>query len=121
MTRSERDAVMAPISDAVTLPSQAFTSDAWYALEVERIFARNWTGTMFGCELPDAGDAAPFDLFDRPLFAVRGDDEHLRVFHNIVPYDGCLAVLAPSKRLEAIEIPCHGLRHDFRGRLAAAP
>ena len=46
-------------------------------------------------------------------FAVRGDDGHLRVFHNIVPYDGCLAVLAPSKRLEAIEIPCHGLRYDF--------
>ena len=121
MTRSERDAVMAPIADAMTLPAQAFTSDAWFALEIERVFARNWTGVMFGCELPDAGDTAPFDLFDRPLFAVRGDDGRLRVFHNIVPYDGCLAVLVPSKRLKTIEAPYHGLRYDFRGRLVAAP
>ncbi len=112
---------MAPIGEALTLPAQAFTSEAWYALEIERVFARNWTAVLFACELPDAGDVRPFDLFDQPLVAVRGRDGRLRVFHNIVPYDGCLAVLAPSRGLEAIETPYHGLVYDLEGRLAAAP
>ncbi len=121
MTRSERDRVVAPIGEAMTLPSSAFTDGAWHALEVERVFARNWTAVMFAVELPCAGDARPFDLFDQPLLAVRGSDGTLRVFHNIVPYDGCLALLRPARGLKSINTPYHGLRYDLSGRLVGAP
>lgn len=118
---SERDAVMAPIAGASTLPACAFEDDAWFALEIERIFRRHWMGVRFACELPEAGDAQPFDLFGMPLLALRGADARLRVFHNIVPYDGCLAVLSAARGLTAIETYYHGLRYDLRGRLVAAP
>ncbi len=121
MTRAERERVMAPVDEALTLPAQAFTDDAWHALEVERIFARNWTAVMFAAELPDAGDARPFDLLDQPLLAVRGSGGTLRVFHNIVPYDGCLALLRPASGLDCIDTPYHGLRYDLDGRLVGAP
>ncbi len=121
MTRAERERVMAPIGEAMTLPAQAFTDGAWHALEVERVFARNWTAVMFAVELPGVGDARPFDLFDQPLVAVRGSDGRLRVFHNIVPYDGCLALLHPAQALKAIDSPYHGLRYDLAGRLVGAP
>ena len=121
MTRSERDLVMAPISEAMTLPSQAFTSAAWHALEVTRIFARTWTAVMFAAELPRAGDARSFELFEQPLLAVRGRDGVLRVFHNVVPYDGCLALLRSATGLQSIDTPYHGLRYDLDGRLVAAP
>ena len=76
---------------------------------------------MFAVELPCAGDARPFDLFDQPLLAVRGSDGTLRIFHNIVPYDGCLALLHPARGLESINTPYHGLRYDLGGRLVGAP
>ena len=118
---TERDAVMAPIAQASTLPACAYEDDAWFELEVERIFSRHWVGVRFACELPDPGDAQPFDLFGMPLVALRGADGRLRVFHNIVPYDGCLAVLSAARGLTAIETYYHGLRFDLRGRLVAAP
>ena len=121
VTRAERDAVMAPIERALTLPAHAYTGEAWFALEIERVFARHWMAVRFACELPDAGDACPFDLFDMPLVAVRGADGRLRVFHNIVPYDGCLAVRSPVRALAEIETLYHGLRYDLAGRLIAAP
>ncbi len=55
---------------------------------------------MFAVELPCAGDARPFDLFDQPLLAVRGSNGTLRIFRNIVPCDGCLALLRPAKGAE---------------------
>ncbi len=121
LSQEERDAVMAPIGQARTLPAGAYASDAWFALEVERVFARRWVGVRFTCELPGAGDAQPFELFGMPLFALRGTDRRLRVFHNIVPYDGCLALLEAAQGLREIETCYHGLRYDLRGRLVAAP
>ena len=121
VSRAERDAVMAPIEEAMTLPAAAYGDEAWYRLEVERVFARNWTAVAFACELPGNGDVRPFDLFDMPLLAVRGADGRARVFHNIVPYDGCLAVVSARQGLEQIATPYHGLRYDLRGRLLAAP
>ena len=121
ITRAERDAVMAPIDRALTLPAQAYTGDAWFALEIERVFARNWMAVRFTCEVPEPGDACPFDLFDMPLVALRGADGRLRAFHNIVPYDGCLAVRTRGRGLTGIETCYHGLRYDLAGRLIAAP
>ena len=94
--------MMAPIARARTLPAGAYASDDWLALEVERVFARRWVGVRFACELPGAGDVAPFELFGMPLLALRGTDRRLRVFHNIVPYDGCLAVLDAARGLREI-------------------
>ena len=121
ITQAERDAVMAPIAEAMTLPAQAYADEVWFALEVERIFRRNWTAVLFGCELQNPGDARPFELFGMPLLALRGDDGRLRAFHNICPYDGCLAVLEERRGLREIEVVYHGWRYDLQGRLVAAP
>jgi len=121
VSQAERDAVMAPLADALTLPAQAFNGEAWYALEVERIFRRNWMAVLFDCAVPDIGDAMPFDVCGIPLAAVRGGDGRLRVFHNVCPYDGCLALRSERKELSEIEVYYHGWRYDLEGRLIDAP
>ena len=119
--KAERDAVMAPIDVAMTLPVNAYADDTWFELELERIFERRWTGVFYECELPAAGDARPFDFFGKPLLAVRADDGQLRVFHNICPYDGWLAVRCEAKGLTEIEVYYHGWRYGLDGRLLIAP
>ncbi len=121
ISQAECDAVMAPVDGAMTLPAQAYADTGWFALEAERIFARRWMAVMFECSLPGPGDVEPFEFCGMPLAAVRGTDDVLRVFHNICPYDGCLAVRNAACGLEHIEVLYHGWKYDLRGRLRAAP
>lgn len=121
VSQRERDAVMAPIDAAMTLPAQAFASDAWLALEIERIFMRRWTAVLFESAVPGPGDVHPFILFGMPLVAIRGEDRTLRMFHNICPYDGCPVVRKKSSGLKHLEVFYHGWRYDLAGRLIAAP
>jgi len=42
LTEGELASIRAPIGEALTPPARAYTSDAFLAAEVERIFKRNW-------------------------------------------------------------------------------
>jgi choline monooxygenase len=121
LTAKELASIRAPIGKALTLPTRAFTSDSFYALEVESVFRRHWMALCHEKILAQPGDMRPFELAGLPVAAVRGDDGRVRVFHNICPYDGCPAVLAPKTGATEIETYYHGLRYDLRGRLAASP
>ena len=121
LTGEELASIRAPIDRALTLPARAFTSRAFFDLEVERIFHRRWMALAFEGTLPSPGDMRPIELFGRPLALVRGDDGTLRAFHNICPYDGCLAVREEQRGAREIEVYYHGWRYDLRGRLLAAP
>ena len=121
LTREELASIRAPIDRALTLPARAFTSPSFFDLEVERIFNRRWMALAFEGTLPEPGDMRPLELFGQPLALVRGDDGVLRAFHNVCPYDGCLAVLSEQRGAREIEIYYHGWRYDLRGRLLAAP
>ena len=121
LTREELASIRAPIERALTLPARAFTSRAFFDLEVERIFHRRWMAVAFEATLPEPGDMRPVDLLGQPVALVRGDDGTLRAFHNICPYDGCLAVRDEQRGAREIEVYYHGWRYDLRGRLLAAP
>ena len=121
LTREELESIRAPIERALTLPARAFTSRAFFELEVERIFHRHWMALAFERTLPEPGDMRPIELFGQPVALVRGDDGILRAFHNLCPYDGCLAVRSEQRGAREIEIYYHGWRYDLRGRLVAAP
>ena len=121
LSAGELDAIRAPIEKALTLPARAYISEEFLDLEVERIFERHWTAVCFEATLPHPGDMRPIELFGRPLVVVRGDDSVLRIFHNLCPYDGCLAVRHECKSASLIEVYYHGWCYDLRGRLVAAP
>ena len=121
LTREELESIRAPIERALTLPARAFTSRAFFDLEVERIFHRHWMALAFERTLPEPGDMRPIELFGQPIVLVRGDDGTLRAFHNMCPYDGCLAVRGEQRGAREIEVYYHGWRYDLRGRLLAAP
>ena len=113
--------IEAPIEEAGTLPAKTYTSEDFYDAEREKIFSKHWVSVLFDFDVADPGQALPFDLCDMPMLAVRGLDGKLRVFHNVVPYDGCLAVIEPATDLEKIETPFHGWVYDLEGKLISIP
>jgi choline monooxygenase len=121
ITPVQQASVRAPIAEALTLPHQAFTSEAFFGLEIERLFYRQWTALCFIQQIPAQGCLYPMAFAGIPLLVVHGDDGVLRVFHNIVAYDGCLAVIEPSQEQTEIVTPYHGWRYDLRGKLVATP
>lgn len=121
LTPREVASIRAPIAKALTLPSRLFVSEESFQLEVKKIFHRHWMALAFEVTVPRIGDMRPVELFGMPLVIVRGDDNRVRVLHNVCPYDGCLAVLEPRQSTKEIEVLYHGWRYDLRGRLTAIP
>lgn len=121
LTSEQIKAVRAPIKKARTLPKSAFTSDAFFDLESEKIFSDGWAAVCFAQQVEKVGDVLPLELCGIPLLAVRGEDKQIRIFHNIVPYDGCLAAIDPALGQSEIVAPYHGWRYDLQGQLKAIP
>ncbi len=63
------------------LPAAAYTSEAFFALENERLFSESWVFAGFAHELPGRGDAAPVTVAGRPMLLVRCADHEVRAFH----------------------------------------
>ncbi len=120
LSDEERASVRRPIESALTLPAKCFTDPRFLELEVQRIYQRHWVAVLFEFDL-DSGGLHPFELCGIPLVAVCDRDGALRVFHNICPYDGCLAVIDPQKDTDRIVVPYHGWEYDLTGHLIRTP
>ncbi|MEM7016376.1 MAG: SRPBCC family protein [Pseudomonadota bacterium] len=121
LTPKIRQAIKAPIAEASTLPRQAFISEYFAEAEATHIFAANWCALCFSELVAEPGDVLPIELAGMPLLIVRDEPGTLRVFHNIVPYDGCLAVIDAAQGLKEIRAPYHGWRYRLNGELLATP
>ncbi|PWQ99243.1 aromatic ring-hydroxylating oxygenase subunit alpha [Leucothrix arctica] len=116
----QQSLIRAPIDEAMTLPRKAFTDESFFDLERERIFSQHWSAVCFTQQLSELGSVLPIEFLGMPLLIVRGDDNELRVFHNIVPYDGCLAVIEAAT-VDKISTPYHGWQYDLKGKLVSIP
>jgi len=121
LSSNEIAAMRAPIEAARPFPNVAYTSQAYFDLEVNRVFARNWVAVGLAPPLPGRGDARPLWIFGFPILLLRDGEGELRVFHNIGAHDGCPVVEQPASGLTRLVGPYHGWTYDLRGCLVAAP
>jgi phenylpropionate dioxygenase-like ring-hydroxylating dioxygenase large terminal subunit len=121
ITPEQRASIRAPIEKARTFPRQAFTSEDFFKFEMEGIFYKQWVALCFSQQVEEQGSLLPIVFAGIPLLVAHGNDDKVRIFHNIVPYDGCLAVIDPIKDQQEIVTPYHGWRYDFAGKLTSIP
>lgn len=120
MTSEQCASVRLPIDEACTLPRQAFLSEQFFDLELDKIFSGHWVALCFAEQVADSGDVLPLEFGKMPVFVAR-EGETLHVFHNIVPYDGCLAVTEPARGLQEIRTAYHGWCYGLDGKLKTLP
>ena len=77
LSPAERAALRAPIESASPFPSIAYTSQAFFDLEVERVFVPNWVAIGLAPSLPNSGDVHPLWIFGYPIMMVRDGDGRL--------------------------------------------
>jgi choline monooxygenase len=111
-----------PVSLAETLLPEAYTSEAFFALERERVFGSTWVAAGCSAQLREAGDVLVTDVAGRSIFVVRKQDGALRAFYNVCRHRGT-QLLAPGecsvKRF--IRCPYHSWAYDHDGRCVGTP
>ena len=113
--------VRGPSESATWLPNSTFNSSGFFQLEVDKLFSRTWISIGFTDDARDPGDAFPLTtLGGIPLVMVRDEDGKLRVFHNVCPHDGCLAIWSPKKLLSRIVGIYHAWVWNLDGTLRDA-
>jgi choline monooxygenase len=121
LSSDDRAALRAPIDAANPFPNIAYTSQDYFDIEVDRVFARSWVAIGFAPSLPRPGDVQPLWIFGFPILILRDDEDILRVFHNIGAHDGCPVVAERASGPERLVGPYHGWTYDLKGQLAATP
>ena len=111
----------APISaEPRSLPAAAYTSAAFFGVELERIHRRNWFFVGRADEVPSAGDFRAVETVAGPVLLVRDSAGVLRAFANCCRHRGSL-LLSGSGNRRAIVCPYHGWGYRLDGSLAGAP
>ena len=103
------------------LPGAAYTSEAFLALENERIFTNSWVFAGFAHELARAGDVVPVTVAGRPLLLVRDADLRIRTFHNVCRHRNLKLVDNPGNAGRAIRCPYHSWTYGLDGALLLTP
>src|SRR6516225_8037727 len=114
------DKVRLPPDQAEPLPHWAYTSQAWYDREVERIFRKAWNYLGHVSQLATPGDYFTVELAGIPLIVVHGQDGVIRAFFNSCRHRGS-RLLSAEGNCKLIRCPYHAWAYDTRGALIATP
>jgi benzoate/toluate 1,2-dioxygenase subunit alpha len=99
-----------------------YTSPELFALEQQHFFANTWQYVAHASQLAAPGDYVTVDIAGRPLVAIRGTDDAVRVLMNRCAHKGARVVSAPSGNTGAFfRCPYHAWAYDLDGALRAVP
>ena len=112
--------VRRPFEQAMSMPSWCYTSETFFAREVERIFRRVWNFVGRADEIPDPGDYLTLDMFGESIIVVRGPDHRVRAFANTCRHRGT-RLLEGRGNCRVISCPYHSWAFALDGTLLGAP
>ncbi|HVH17760.1 MAG TPA: aromatic ring-hydroxylating dioxygenase subunit alpha [Myxococcota bacterium] len=102
------------------VPIERYTSPAFHALEVERVWKKVWQMACREEEIPEVGDHVLYEIADVTLVVVRAAENEIRAFHNTCLHRG-RPLRDEGGRVERFRCPFHGWTWDLRGELAELP
>ena len=107
---------------ATTLPGEYYTSDAIFASEEERIFARRWLCAGRADAVAAPGDYRLMNVGRESLIVVRGRDGQARALFNVCRHRGTRLCAEPAGHFAGgIQCPYHAWTYGLDGTLLAAP
>jgi choline monooxygenase len=103
------------------LPAEAYVSQAWFDAERALLWSRSWVCLTAASYVPNKGDVLPLDLAGVPLYAIRGRDGAVRVFHNACPHRGMKLVSEKGNAGALLTCPYHNWAFGLTGELRQTP
>lgn len=116
------DALRRPVLDeARGLPAKVYTDEQFLVMENASLFPSTWTGVAFASDVPETGDAMPFEFCGVPLVLVRDQQGEVRVFQNVCRHRATIVVQEPVRGQSTLKCPYHGWVYGLDGALKATP
>jgi phenylpropionate dioxygenase-like ring-hydroxylating dioxygenase large terminal subunit len=132
------EAAKLPLNRATTLPAQAYTSEEFFAWELEHVLRAGWQCVAHVSQIPAPGDFLNLDLLGEPMIVVRGKDDSVRVLSRVCPhrsmdimpegfgYDGHTLAEARDGKSDCGQTrlflcPYHAWTFELDGKLKACP
>ena len=114
---------MRPVGEARSLPFAAYRDEALFALEMERIYRRDWVAVCAEASLSTPGDYLAIDIGGEPVVLVRGGDTRLRALSNVCRHRGTLLLEPGVDHLDGGRIVCpyHAWSYSDTGAFRGAP
>lgn len=105
------------------VPAKAYYDPAYFELERQAVFLKNWIHVGHVCEVPEPGSFVRRELeFARAsILVIRGRDQRVRAFHNVCPHRGTQLVEEASGRQSKFSCPYHMWTFGTDGALISAP
>ena len=110
------------VSMAMTLIPDAYTSEAFYQLEEQRVFATSWV--YVGClsDFEKVGDSVVATIAGQSVVVVRNKAGELRAFYNVCRHRGVQLVDEGCTHLKRMfRCPYHAWAYDFDGNCLGTP
>ena len=109
-----------PVEQARTLPGHWYADPAHHALEMDRVFGRQWIGVAGTDAVEKPGSYLAATVAGGvPVLVVRGDDGELRAFLNVCRHRGA-PVAEGCGAARALSCPYHAWVYRLDGTLARA-
>ncbi len=112
------------IRRARSLPSEAYTSEAWFQRMRDRVFARTWHFVADADRVETPGRVAPCTLLeeclDEPVVLTRDAGGTLHALSNVCTHRGNLVVQQDGD-VEGLRCRYHGRRFALDGRFVSMP
>lgn len=115
------EALMRPTGKATGLPSIAYTSPDFLALEQQLLFASGWVYAGRAAELQKTGDIRPVTIAGQPLLLMRNRAGEINAFHNVCSHRNALILREPVSGRPTLTCPYHAWTYDLDGRLVRTP
>ncbi len=112
--------VRLPPHQAEPLPHWAYTSQAWYEREQERIFRAQWNYLGHESRVAKPGDFFTCDIGGVPLIVTRSQEGVVGAFFNSCRHRGS-KLLWGEGNCKLIRCPYHAWAYDLTGKLVATP
>lgn len=117
---SRLDVCVGDTTTARSLPGECYTSEEFFAFEMDALLSREWLCVGHHSSIPRAGDYFTVTLVDEPLVIVRGDDGAIRALSAICQHRGH-PVVTGSGSCTQFRCPYHWWSYGLDGSLMAAP
>ncbi|MCY4314657.1 MAG: aromatic ring-hydroxylating dioxygenase subunit alpha [Roseovarius sp.] len=120
-TYANLENVLNDIEQSTGLPNAHYTDSTLFEEEKHALIFSEWAGLAVASEIPEPGDAKPYEFLGMPILMVRDDDGAVRVFQNICRHRGMILVSEPRRIEGAIRCPYHSWCYSKKGKLISTP
>jgi len=106
-----------------SLPSSWYFDASHNALELQRVWYRNWVYLCRADSLAESGSFRTFTIGTQPVLLLRDETGVLRAFYNTCRHRGSMLCNEPAGRLpaKAIVCPYHAWTYRLNGNLERIP